>query len=58
MKIKERGLKSTELSSLSGIPVRWIRSWKRGNNSSLTQRDILRLADALGIEIDIQIKYR
>lgn len=58
LRIKQLALKNTELSKLSGIPPKWIGSWRNGNNSALTQFDLIKLANSVGIELDIQILFR
>lgn len=59
MKIKERNMRMNELSGLSNITKqRLYRFFNKQESKAITQHDLLVICEILGIEVDIQIKYR
>ena len=59
MRIKERGMKMSELGRLSNITKQRLnRYFTQQENKAITQHDLLVICEILGIEIDVQIKYK
>lgn len=49
---RKRGLSQSELSRLTGIPVRTISYWETGHTPEAKVKSLKKVADALGCKVD------
>ena len=58
IRVKRLGLSTTELSKLSGIPMLPLRSYVTNSDRIITQKQLIKLCDVLGIDVDVKIEFR
>lgn len=56
-RIKQKGLRTNEVARLAGITPSMLSKWKKHGMHVVSQAAILKLCTALGIEVDLVIKF-
>jgi len=57
LRIKQLGLTPFRVAEITGLRLQGINSYLKGKNTNLTQGQIVKLCDFLGIAVSIKIEF-